>query len=241
MEIISFGSGERQRACEKILRESSVGGRLLLLPIPTTRDKKYISGSDTPLDDLPNMLDDQTRVAGYAIPPGLFSSKSVYDASLDEDFLQENAVLTAKGTIGYLLTHVDRDISELKIAVVGYGRIGRVLLRLLLLLGAAPVMLTTRRSVAMELSEMGICAEELDKNTPLSDIDILINTAPSRLIAEERLSDNALTIDLASGNNFEPGERLVKLSSVPSEMYPVSAGRIYARGILKFLAREGQG
>ena len=236
MEIISFGSGERQRACEKILRESSVGGRLLLLPIPTTRDKKYISGSDTPLDDLPNMLDDQTRVAGYAIPPGLFSSKSVYDASLDEDFLQENAVLTAKGTIGYLLTHVDRDISELKIAVVGYGRIGRVLLRLLLLLGAAPVMLTTRRSVAMELSEMGICAAELDKNTPLSDIDILINTAPSRLIAEERLSD----IDLASGNNFEPGERLVKLSSVPSEMYPVSTGRIYARGILKFLAREWQ-
>ncbi len=239
MEIISFGGGERQRVCENILREAPVCGRLLLLPIPTTRDKKYISGSDIPLNDLPAMLNEQTKVAGYAVPSGLFPEDRVYDASLDEDFLLENACLTAKGTLGYLLTHVDRDISELNIGVVGYGRIGKPLLRLLLLLGAKPIMLTTRRSVAIELSEMGIGARVLDENTLLSDMDIIINTAPARLIDEKKLSDKTLIIDLASGKVFDPCERLVKLSSVPSEMYPVSAGRLYASGILKFLAREG--
>ena len=239
MEIKSFGGGERQKECERILSETSIGRRLILLPIPTTRDKKYISGTDTLLSELPRMLDGDTVVAGYEIPKGLFPDNSVCDVSLDEEFLLENALLTAKGTVGYLLTHLDRDIADVSIGIVGYGRIGKQLLRALLLLGAEPTMLTTRRAVAMELSEMGISARELTEETEIADIEILVNTAPARLIDAGRLHKDALIIDLASGSAFDPCDRLVKLLSIPAKMYPVSAGRIYASCIQRFLLREG--
>lgn len=242
MEILTLGGGGRQRECERALLDLLLPeGRLILLPIPTTRDNKYITGTDLTLDETLSMIDSKTVLVGYAIPEKLLKSGAVvFDASLDEGFLMENAVLTANGTLGYILTHYDRDISELNIGVVGYGRIGRELLRLLLLMGSAPRLYTTRERVAVELGGMGVRAELPDATADLSDLDILVNTAPAEVFDEKRLPPELDIIDLASGNIFSPRERLIKLRSIPDSMYPKTAGEIYARHILDFLRREGR-
>ena len=238
MEIRTFGGGGRIRECERVLRGSLSGwpGRLILLTIPTSRDNKYITDDSAMLEDIIPLIDSETALVGYNIPPVLldFADKAgaqVYDGGLDEDFLSANAELTARGALGYLLTHGERDLSELSVGVVGYGRIGSRLVRMLLLFGAKITLYTRRQSLAMELCEMGISAltpEEWD----FSGLDMLINTAPARQIEEEKLPANLEILDLASGRVFEPSGRLTKLASIPDMMYPKTAGRLYAESAM---------
>ena len=74
----------------------------------------------------------------------------------------------------------------------------------------------------------------------LSSLDILINTAPARLIGEraaEALS-SVRVIELASGDNIPEGINVERLASVPAIMYPASAGAALARSVLRMLGGE---
>ncbi len=245
MEIRSFGAGRRMRECERLLRNESdlYGGLVILLPIPTTRDNIYISGTDQTLLSIRSLFRADTTVVGYNIPDLLVaeaekSGAKVFDAAKNEEFLLENARISANGAMGYLLTNSTRDLADLNIGVVGYGRIGREMIRLCLLFGAKVTVYTTRRSVAIELGEAGISAVVLGEDTDFSDIDVLVNTAPARQIDESKLPSTIDIVDLASGSIFEQTSRLTKLSSIPDVMYPHTAGRLYAEAIVRFL-REG--
>ena len=67
-----------------------------------------------------------------------------------------------------------------------------------------------------------------------SGLDILVNTAPQRTISakkeKELISCGAKIVELASGNNFSSAE-LVRMPAIPDKMYPLSAGRLYAKHI----------
>lgn len=245
MEILSFGGGRRMRECQRLLESvtAPLSGKMLLLPIPTTRDKIYITGSDMPLDGVKSHLARGALLSGYNIPRELTESAEslgcqVYDASKDERFLYENALISARGALGYILTNFPRDIADMRIGLVGYGRIGRALLRYLLALGNSPTLFTGRQEVALELGSAGVGCSVLTEKTDLRGLDILINTAPARQIEPERLDEKTRIIDLASGSIFPPSERLTKLASIPDAMYPITAGRLYAEGILRFMEME---
>lgn len=243
MEIRTFGGGRRLLECERLLRQNTAplgNGRLFLLPIPTARDKKYITGSTVTVGEVASMLDSRTAVAGYNIPPEILDSAArvgspVYDAARDEVFLIKNAELTARGALGYILTHGKSDLADMNVGVVGYGRIGIRLVRWLLPFGTSVTVYTGRREVAIELCEMGINATVIDGEADFSTLDLLINTAPARQIDESRLSPELEIIDLASGSIFEPSGRLIKLSSIPDAFYPLTAGKLYAEAIASAL------
>ena len=147
---------------------------------------------------------------GYNIPDALGDMLAergahIYDAGLDEAFLVENAEVTARGALGRILCELPRDISEQKIALVGYGRIGQRLTRLLLFLGASVTVYTRREQTRLELAMSGVSAELLREECELSGFDMIINTAPARIMSEEsarRLALDTRIFDLASGNNF---------------------------------------
>ena len=248
MEICSFGVGERIGFCEQILRERAADlpcGRLVLLPIPTSRDNRYITGTTAEHRDILHLVDSTTAVVGYNIPPRIIREAEnvgarVYDAEGDEVFLVENAELTARGTIGYILTNEKRDLSELSIGVIGYGRIGMRLVRWLLLFGADVTVYTRRQSLAIELCEMGISAVVPGGECDLSGLDILINTAPERQIDDNSLSEKTKLIDLASGNVFASSARVIRLPGLPEQMYPMTAGRLYAEGVIRNLRGDTQ-
>ena len=248
MEIRTFGAGGRMEECRRVILESCDAfqfRRLFLLPIPTSRDKKLITGTDVGLSELAEEATLGDAVAGYDIPEGIKEKMAlrgvwVYDGALDEELLIRNAEVTARGTLGYILTNFDRDITDMRLGIVGYGRIGSCLLRYLLYLGANVTVYTTRAKTALELCESGVAASTAFDG--LCELDILINTAPARLLSdreEENLLSRGTVIDLASGRPFSESEGVVKLASVPEKFYPVSAGRIYAEGIMKFLSFGG--
>ena len=248
MKIITFGKGERLRYCAELLGgETVLSGysELVILPIPTTVDGIHINATDTRLDELAGTVGEGSFVLGYGIPePDVArledAGATVCDALGDEIFLERNAELTALGTVGVLLTSAGRGISELSVGVVGYGRIGRHLIRILLFLGARVRVYTRKASTRLELCSLGIDAS-LSSDGDYAGLDYLINTAPDRILTVKETREvmaHGEIIDLASGVNF-PGElSITKLGGIPGLMYPVSAGRIYAEAALRY---EGGG
>ena len=251
MEIRTFGDTRRQRECERRLRlerRAPLFERLILLPIPTSRDGVHVTTTDIFLDEVVREADSGVLVAGYNIPEpyaSLFidAGAHVFDAGLDERFLVENAIITARGALGRILCEFDRDVSELRCAVVGYGRIGSRLARYLLFLGASLTVFTGRETLYRSLIFDGVDARLMKSSADLLDYDLIINTAPAPLISEEvcrNLKNGAKIMDLASGSFVPSSPSVIKLSSVPDAMYPVTAGGLYAKYISEYLFYQGE-
>lgn len=251
MKIQTFGVGGRQRECEKMLSEkigNRPSGQLLLLPIPTTRDGAHINGTNVSLSEIVTLADSDTVTVGYGIPRDISEKLysmggSVFDAGEDEEFLETNAEITARGALGWILTESKKDSADMRIGIVGYGRIGKSLLRLLLFLGADVVIYTTKSAVAEELCKEEISAKVFPWNVSEDSLDLLVNTAPAKLLSpdeEKRFLLNTKILDLASGKIFGESDNLIKLSSIPEAFYPTSAGAVYAERIIKFLDSEGR-
>lgn len=243
MEICTFGAAKRLEVAAARLSEYSQADRyrrLVLLPIPTTRDNKFITGTACRLEEIIPLAERGTLTVGYSIPDGLGEALAergcdIYDLSLDESFLCENARLTAHGAVGRLLLSEKKGICGRRVGVVGYGRIGRELARILLFLGADVRIFTSRKSVVEQLVSAGIDATLSCETAEISTVEILVNTAPAVLPFERELSKIPRIIELASGKNLPELPCVERYPSVPEECYPIAAGEIIANHILKFL------
>ncbi len=245
MIIHTFEDGGRTLATKmRLERELPFFGikECIILPIPSSRDGVTLSGCDVSLEAVANMTGEGILTVGYAIPEGIKSSIKnkggmVYDASLDEEFLVGNAELTAIAAIGLLLTTERRVPADMTFGIVGYGRIGRELVRHLLFLGASLRIFTTRRDVRLLLSEFGVATSESTSGADLSHIDVLINTAPARIFDTDTtyFPRELRIIDLASGNNFPESLSIESYPSIPARMYPESSGYLLAERAISYV------
>ena len=246
MEIITFGGGERLRAAALALpkylkdREKySDISRVIVLPIPSTRDGKFITGTGISLDSMLSEVSGGTLVAGWGIPLEISRAIEsrrgrVYDASEDGEFVLENAELTAIGALGRILTECRTAPRGLSVGVVGFGRIGKLLVKYLLFFGARVRVYTTSPEVRRELSALGVETRDTYLERDFSSLDLIVNTAPARVISEGEaalLPPHVRIMELASGNGLEGVPRVTKYPSLPEVMYPITAGDIYAQYI----------
>ena len=249
MKIENYGAGGRCAEAMRLLMgvEHDSIKRVILLPIPTSRDGTHLTGSERLLRDVLGEAGRGDLVVGYSIPKAdaeYISSRgaSVYDVSGDEEFLDENAIITAIGTLEYLFCNFDLVPSDMHIGIIGYGRIGRHLARMLLFLGAKIRIYTSKNLTRVELGERGVERREINYGAPMLDdlgnLDVLINTAPTPLgacFADGRIPKGLCVIELASGDNFRGVDGVVRLPSVPEKSYPISAGRAYFHAIQKYM------
>ena len=221
--------------------------RLLLLPIPTTKDGVVVNGTDVTLDSLTLGVGVGDAVAGYGLPSRFVDKLTargarVYDAMYDEQFQQKNAELTVIGALGDIITAKDRAPSDVTYGIIGYGRIGSALLKYLLMLGASATVFTRRESVRIALGEWGIKSSSSTRLEDYMALDVLINTAPTT-ITDARgvgaLYDAGVSVfDLASGENFDHSDKVVRLPGVPDRVYPKSAGEAYANALCDALGAK---
>lgn len=252
MTVSIHGKDPRLRYCKDYLLRSAVGrgGKLLLLPIPSSRDGEHVTGTDERIDEVCAQLLGGDIIVGYGLPRAIrtsLASKGVFiiDVEHDEEYLMANANLTAIGTLGRILTEESAAPCELSVGIIGYGRIGQRLLYSLAFLGARVKVFTSKKELATDLCMLGISgADSLSlEKTPtaesFSGLDILINTAPARLIpacAAEALT-GVRVIELAGGDNIPAGITYERFASVPAEMYPKSAGKALSDSIFRMLGQ----
>lgn len=245
MMIHSYEKGKRAEACIEYLEGShsiSECESVLLLPIPTTKDNSTVLNTDVYIRELFDTLNEKTVVSCYGLPKELFDyaqSKGarVIDLGEDEEFLVENAELTALCALGIFLNTAGYSPRGARVGIVGYGRIGKRLTNLFLYLGAEVRVFTSREKTQMDLSEYGIGSVRSSEDADLSGLDILINTAPAVIFRPDAVPKDLRVIDLASGDNF-PGLAVEKYPSVPARMLPRSAGVAWGRAIERFIVNN---
>ena len=249
MSIETYGKGERLRHAARLLGLENPKGRLILLPVPTTRDKIHVKDTDIPLRDTLSGVGGDTVIVGYGLP--VWYSKlaeelgaRVLDLSLDEEYLADNARITALGALGYILTTDARSPEDLTFGIVGYGRIGSSLSRMLLFLGARVSVYTSRISTMLELGECGVrtapSSDIYEGKADFSGVDILINTAPKDMSGSfegGEIPSGTRVLELASGDNFAGIFGVEHLPALPERMFPESAGRTYFCAVSRFLKK----
>ncbi len=252
MKLTVMGGGKRLEACADIVGEELGACRfdeIILLTIPSSRDRVNLTGTNIPLHSVIDNAEGNSLIVGYGLPAAfvtdaLIEGLSVFDLCQDEIFLRENAEISAYGAVGNIMTRHKKSVSQMSIGIIGYGRIGKVLSRLLLFLGAQITVFTRREETRLELCGVGIDAKTNEDIRNASGLDIIINTAPAHLLSigdvNELHSRGVELIDVASADAVPDGEGVVRLLSIPDKMYPISAGKIYASAVVRAVNGGGR-
>ncbi len=204
----------------------------IVLPIPTLANG-LITGTRMSVDELKSRLGKKQRVFYGNLKYNPFGENSV--SYCNESFLVKNSRLTAQGALRLVLENVERDIYEIRAAVLGYGRCGRAICKLLKANGAE-VVSVSRNAYSAALSENEKIpaidyAEFFDK---IGDFDVIVNTVPYNVLGDkstEKLTGKNLYIEIASkpyGFNITETSkfnfRYILAESLPRRFTPVSAG-----------------
>jgi dipicolinate synthase subunit A len=177
------------------------------------------------------------------------SGRVLVDLGANEQFLVENAYLTAEAAVNIIMQNSDCSIRSQRIALFGYGRISKFLLSILRALGVR-VSVYARRAEARSLAlcdgaEKVGALHERDIVSALEENDVVINTVPYPVLDENILagvSSRPYLMDLASlpgGIDIECARRLGYRGSrelgLPAKYAPKNAGETFARAIYSTL------
>lgn len=155
----------------------------------------------------------------------------------DDTYIRENALISAEGALYAAMSRVDYTLRGAQCTVVGYGRIGQELTRLLLALGAKVHVIARREASRRLAADHGARAFDLSEMAKaFCGVQILFNTVPSRVIDcghLQSLLPGALIMELASppyGFDLEKARSLgfdaILESGIPSRYAPRTAARL---------------
>ena len=230
--------------------------KYIILPVPASRNKKVInapfSNADIVLSEkLFSNLKNKVVFAGIVSsliedvkPSGLY----IRDYYQREDFLIPNALLTAEGAVSIALKEYGKSSFSRRCLVVGFGRIGKILAKLLKNMRAK---VTVSASSVKDISLAKISGFEttnVSKINEKADFDLIFNTVPALVLDAavlSFLSSARMIIDLASApggtDKFaaeELGIKLIPALGIPGKCFPEAAGEIIADVIYKMIEEE---
>ena len=127
-----------------------------------------------------------------------------------------------------------RVFSDSSALVIGWGRIGKCLAKLLKDVGCRVSVATRKESDRAVLAAIGYTAVDLHRLTKLDQYQLIFNTAPAPVLNTDRLSQcpETLKIDLASRPGLE-GADVIWARGLPGLYAPESSGKLIAETFLK--------
>lgn len=231
----------------------------IILPLPVTNDGFTVN---TPLSHRELLLDDvlalagrRTMIFGGKIESGFYAACK--DRGLEAaDYLEReemavlNAVPTAEGALELLMQELPTTLFGTKCLLTGFGRISKVLIKYLTVLGADVTVAARKYSDLAWAKIYGGCGIHISQMSEYAgEFDYIINTVPVKLFdyaVLSKLRDHCLILDLASkpgGVDFELakqlGVKVIWALSLPGKVAPVTSGEIICDTIQNILAERG--
>lgn len=163
-----------------------------------------------------------------------------------DDFAIKNAVPSAEGAIQMAMDATDFTLHQCVALVLGHGRTGKVLARMLRGIGSDTWVAARHPVDLAEIYGAGYRAIELrDLQRQIPGVDLVFNTIPALILREEILAamkPGAVVIDLASqpgGTDFAAAKRhgikAILAPGLPGIVAPKTAGRIVAETLLQLM------
>ena len=169
-------------------------------------------------------------IVGTQVIPYINKSK----VAKDQQVL--NSISTAEGAIQIAMEETNHTLHDSNILILGFGRIGKVLAKMLNAIGANVYCEARKNEDLAWIKTYGYNVVKLSNlNENLKNKDIIINTIPSIILNEEKLKlldKNSLVIDLASkpgGVDYEKvsniGVKVIWALALPGKVAPYSAAK----------------
>lgn len=206
----------------------------LLLPVPCTMASGELAQL---LEALPK---DITVFGGRLNRPEL-SGYRCADLLENEMYLARNAQITAYCAMDVAARLLPVTWEHCPVLIVGYGRIGQCLARLLNAMGAEVAIAARKEAHRAMIDALGYDAEDTCKlNYILKRYRVIFNTVPSPVLSKEQLvhcRPDCLKIELASRPGMDADDA-IDARGLPGKYAPESSGRLIARTVLGLCARK---
>ncbi len=232
--------------------ESSLDAKYIIAPTPFSKDGVNITGTNIKCEEGVMWCKDKVLFSG-AIPKAVRQQLEkekikYYDLMEYDELAILNAIPTAEGAIKIAMEKTDITLCGANVLVLGFGRIGKVLSKMLLGIGAKVYCEARKSKDLAQIKSMGYNDVDLkDLDNYLSKFDYIFNTIPYMILDKCRLDlvkKDVCIIDLASkpgGVDFEYAKEININASLelalPAKIAPKSSA-IYFKQIIDKIVQE---
>lgn len=202
----------------------------LLLPIPSFDGNGNILGGGD-LEQLLSQLPKTVTVIGGHLNRPELKDYEVIDLLEDPWYLARNASITAHCALELALEKLPVTLEKCPVLVIGWGRIGKCMAKLLHGLGACVTVAARKESRRVMIEALGY------KSCPMEDMvpakyRLILNTVPAMVLPSA--DGTALKIDLASVPGMG-GRDVVHAKGLPGLLAPESSGALIAQTIMQWI------
>ncbi len=228
---------------------------IVILPLPYTIDGETINISDSKyrvtIRDLLSIISSDCIIFAGKCDKRLFKIAEEYGIKVIDYFDREdlqilNAIPTAEGAIQIAMEETPFTIHSSKCLVIGNGRIGAILSKMLSGIGAEVTVAARKQKDRAKIFSYGLKTISMGElYDSIGNFDIIFNTAPALILDSDMLMKskrNVLIIDLASrpgGVDFETarkmGIKVIWALSLPGKVASDTAGDIIGKTILNII------
>lgn len=198
----------------------------LLLPVPSLEPDGSIKGGGD-LQKLLSQLPGDVTVIGGNLPD---LACPAWDLLKDPRYVSKNAAITAHCALIPAINRLDCTLADCPVLIVGWGRIGKCLARLLRNLDARVTVAARNPADRAILEALGYRAIDT-VHIHVSDYRVIYNTAPQMLLPQ---GADCLCIDLASRPGIG-GNNVLWARGLPGKDAPESSGALIAETVLRLL------
>jgi len=229
-----------------------IDGDYIIAPIPFSRDDEKINGEILTVKEilaLPNVKD--KIIFSGAISNNIKTrlkqnNVKYYDLMELDEVAILNSIPTAEGAIVTAMEITDFTLCSSNVLVMGFGRIGKILSKMLHGIGANVYVEARKEKDLAEIRAMGyIPVNLIDLDKYLEKFNIIFNTIPAIILDKDKLNiicKDCSIIDLASspgGVDFEfakeIGLNVVWALALPGKVAPLSSAIYIKEAIDKII------
>ncbi len=236
-----------------------IGANYIIGPVPCSKDNIYLN---TPLysgkikleDIFQAMNSEQIFIAGKITNEIKEIANSYKIKTIDllqrEEMAVLNAIPSAEGAIQIAMEETDITLHGSNVIILGFGRIGKILAKMLQGIGANVYVEARKYSDLAWIKSYGYIPVDLNKlGDYLKEMDIVFNTVPSMLLNEAmllKLNKESIVIDIASspgGVDMEKakelGIKVIWALGLPGKVAATTSGSIIKNTIYNVIEEMG--
>lgn len=205
----------------------------LLLPVPSFEPDGSIKGGGDLSDILSRLPRTVTVIGGNLRRPEL-AEYDTLDLLEDPWYLARNASITAHCTLELALAKLPVTLEKCPVLIVGWGRIGKCLAKLLHAMGACVTVAARKESRRVMIDALGYKSSTME-DIRTQNYRLIINTVPAMVLPNA--PGTALKIDLASVPGLG-GKDVLQARGLPGLLAPESSGALIAQTIVRWIEEK---
>jgi len=260
VSVLGFDTEKKADFCESVtflhdFSEINDVYDAVVLPLPYSVDGKNINAPfcrfDISVTEVFDSISSKNIILAGRCDPKLKAIAEnhrvmLVDYLCREELAMLNAIPTAEGAIQIAMEETAHTIHSSECLVIGNGRIGKILSKMLHGIGAQVTVAARKKGDLAYGYAMGVKTVPIAELSRIIDsVDVIFNTAPSLILDFDllaRMNRNTLIIDLASkpgGVDFDEARRrgikVIWALSLPGKVAADTAGDIICSTILNII------